>query len=179
MSASTLRTAALLFTTFTHGCAQRPPEYSSMYTDLVGSACRTEKQDDETGASVERCPGLAGYSLMVHRDDDRVSVTVVDPDAKPHPLDYWNVITRGFSHTGKKAEWRVLKQGDSVKPVALIVRVEAREGDPPKTRSYLAVAKITSEEVCVTRKIEPAVTANEMARRAADVAANERCITSP
>jgi hypothetical protein len=168
----------LLMAGVMQACAQAPAEYASVYTDLSGSACRIEKEDKETGASVERCSGVAGYSLLLHHDDARMSITVISPDGKQHPLDYWNVITRGFSKTGAKAEWRVLKRGNSLTPVALIVRVDASEGEPPKKRSYLAVAKITPQETCVTRKVEPAASANEIARKAADSASAEACIAS-
>jgi hypothetical protein len=42
--------------------------------------------------------------------------------------------------------------------------------------SYLAVAKITATEVCVTEKIAPGPRANEDARRAADAASNKPCL---
>jgi hypothetical protein len=66
-----------------------------------------------------------------------------------------------------------------VVPTAIIVRVVASERenpDAPKKRSYLAVAKITPERICVTDKIEPAADANQRARRAADGSADKACL---
>jgi hypothetical protein len=45
--------------------------------------------------------------------------------------------------------------------------------------SYLAFAKITSNEICVTDKISPGPKANEDARRAADAAASKPCLKQP
>ena len=152
---------------------------TSIYTDLSGNECRTIKEDKETGSSIQRCPGVAGYHLIVADDDSRMSVSVVTPDNKEHPVDYWNVIAKSFSSLGKKAEWRVVKAKGAVTPIALIVRVDASDQtnlESPKTRSYLAVAKIHEGEICVTDKIKPAKNANEAARHAADDAINRPCL---
>src|SRR4051812_26301558 len=86
-----VRTLGFCAAVTTHACAQHRGGYDSLYTDLSGADCHSEKEDKETGASVERCPGIAGYALLVQNDDDRASVTVVSPDGTQHPLDYWNV----------------------------------------------------------------------------------------
>ncbi len=108
-----------------------------------------------------------------------MSITVVTPDNREHSLDYWNIITRSFSSLGDKAEWRVVKRNGKITPIALIVRVDSSEQknlNAPKKTSYLAVAKITPEEICVTDKISPTVDANEQARQAADNSANKACL---
>lgn len=154
-------------------------QITSIYTDLSGNNCKIIKEDRETGSSVRRCPGVGGFHLLIADDDSRMSISVVTPDRKEHPLDYWNVITRSFSSLGNKAEWRVIKHQEKIAPIALIVRVNAYEhGDlaSPKNKSYLAVAKITAGEICVTRKIGPTVNANEQARRAADHSAKQLCL---
>jgi hypothetical protein len=154
------------------------PSPDSVYTDLSPARCRTTKVDKETGSSVQKCPGVAGYSLLVEDDDARQSVTVLTPDGRRHPLQYWRVVTTAFSTVGDKAEWRVERKGGKVVPIALIVRVYANENpDAPDERtSYLAVAKITPEKVCVTEKIKGGATANEDARRAADASAAKPCL---
>jgi hypothetical protein len=93
-------------------------------------------------------------------------------------LNYWQVITSAFSTLGEKAEWRVTKTKGKLMPLALIVRVNASENpdDAKKVTSYLAVAKITAQKICVTDKINPGRTQNEEARRAADSAATKACL---
>jgi hypothetical protein len=151
---------------------------TSMYTGTSGKGCRTIKTYPETGDSVWRCPGVAGYQLEIEEGDVRMNIKVVAPSGKKSDLNYWGVITSGFSTLGDKAEWRVQKVKGKTVPIALIVRVNASENPeaPEKTTSYLAVAKITPQKTCVTDKIGPSATANEEARRAADSSANKPCL---
>ena len=146
----------------------------SVYTSLAEADCRLVEKDEETGATSSRCPGTAGYALLVHDWDARMTVDVVAPDGRTHRLRYSGVITSAFSSLGPRAEWR-MRDG---KPVALIVRVNAFEDPetPDRAVSYLAVAKITAREVCVTDRIPPAANANEAARRAADQSASRPCV---
>ena len=148
------------------------PAAASLYTDLA--RCKTVETHEEGGGSVQRCAGVAGYALLVEDEDSRQSVTVVTPDGKRHPLNYWQVVTNAFSSLGEKAEWRVEKKGGQVRPYALIVRVYASENPerPEQQTAYLAVAKLTANEVCVTDKVK----SNEEARRAADAAASKPCL---
>lgn len=109
---------------------------------------------------------------------------MISPNGKKHQLEFWSVISSAFSHVGEKAEWRVTRNQGKVVPIALIVRFTASEssGDtskPTSLISYLAVAKITPQKVCVTDKIAPSSTANEGARAAADVSGNKPCVELP
>lgn len=146
---------------------------SSVYTSLVAADCRVIEVDEEAGGSVSRCPGAAGHALKVLESDLRMSIDVVTPDGKEHPLNYWGVITGNFSSLGPRAEWR-MRGG---RPIALIVRVNASEDpeDSSRLTSYLAVARITPREICVTDRIGPAPDANVAARAAADRSAGRTC----
>jgi hypothetical protein len=159
-------------------CSAAAASQASVYTLLTSHACRTVKTGGELGGSTQRCPGVAGYSLLVEDSDERMSVTVVAPGGKQYPLEYWRVVTTAFSSVGDRAEWRVERQGRRVAPFALIVRVDAHD-NPDKVEkftSYLAVAKITPQQICVTDKIMPGPNANEEARRAATVARSKPCL---
>ena len=159
--------------------AQGQLQTSSVYTDLAGSSCTLVEEHKVTGATVHRCRGVSGWNLLVLYDDQRMSVTLVGPNRKEHPLDYWDVVTQGFSSLGSKAEWRVRRGNGTIKPVALIVRVKASEAQQDgltKKSSYLAVAKVDSERSCVTHKISAGPNANDRARQAADKSPNEACL---
>jgi len=167
-----------LAVTATGVCAQNT-KATSVYTSLSAGRCQVVKTDGETGGSTRRCPGAGGYSLLVLDDDERMSVTIVSPDKKEYPLEYWSVVTGAFSTLGAKAEWRVVKEKGKIVPIALIVRVNATtEENPgkPQKKSFLAVAKITSDSVCVTEKIDFVSNANQQARRAADGSAAKACL---
>jgi hypothetical protein len=147
----------------------------SAYTSLGEAECRLLEQDEETGGTTSRCPGTAGYALLVHDWDARMTVDVVAPGGRTHRLRYSGIITSAFSSLGPRAEWR-MRNGQ---PVALIVRVNAFEDPetPDRATSYLAVAKITAREVCVTDRIAPTTpNANEAARQAADRSASRPCM---
>lgn len=151
----------------------------SVYTNLAPKFCRTLKSaSDEADSYTGRCRGVAGYNLIVEEGDLRTNIKVVPPRGAEKSLELWSVVSGAFSSLGPKAEWRMTRRNGKLVPVALIVRYNASENteEPNKTTSYLAVAKITSGEICVTDKISPGTTANEDARRAADTADTKPCL---
>jgi hypothetical protein len=159
-------------------CAQNAGP-ASLYTTLSGKNCRAVKRVEETGASVQMCGGAGRYALFVLDDDSRMSLTVLSPDKKEHPLDLWTVVTKSFSTLGPRAEWRVVKANGAVTPVALIVRVNANiqeDPDRPRRKSYLVVTKITAEETCVTDTVDASPNANARARQLADASARKNCL---
>ncbi|HEU4835309.1 MAG TPA: hypothetical protein VFS90_12865 [Pyrinomonadaceae bacterium] len=147
----------------------------SVYTPLGEKQCRTIKTAEAGDEGYEgRCPGTAGYTLLLSEGDLRQNITVITPERKQHSLELWDVISGGFSSLGPKAEWRL----KASVPVALILRYNASEDpdNPDKRTSYLAVAKITPTEICVVDKISPGPTANEDARRSADASSTKSCL---
>jgi hypothetical protein len=150
----------------------------SVYTPLSGQRCTTTKEDKRHGSFIKACPGVAGRRLLIALHDERMSVTVVTPDDKEYPLNYWDGITTGLSRLGMLAEWRVIYRDGRVTPLALIVRVYAEDTDsrPAKKTSYLTVSKLTPSEICVTDRIPAGTSANEQARRAASVSAGRACL---
>ena len=147
----------------------------SVYTPIGEKQCRTLKSAEAGDDGFEaRCRGAAGYSLILSEGDLRQNLTVITPKGKEHSLELWSVVSSGFSSVGPKVEWRLA----NAKPVALILRYNTSEDAeaPNKNTSYLAVAKITATEICVTDKISPGPKANEDARRAADAASTKPCL---
>jgi hypothetical protein len=149
---------------------------TSVYSSLSG--CKLVKTGQDW--SVQACRGVGGYNLQLEYDDSRESITVYGPDRQKHALELWQVVSSGFSSVGKKAEWRMATRNGKLVPVALIVRFDASENpaDSSKVTSYLVVAKITPEKICVVDKIAPSATANEEARRSADASADKPCYQS-
>jgi hypothetical protein len=161
----------------TASCARAQDQgASSVYTTLAEGQCTLETEVKETGSTLHRCPGAGGWGLLVADDDARMSVIVLSPKGVKYPLNYWDVITTGFSTLGPRAEWRVLRRDEAVEPFALIVRVNAKEGEAGQQKSYLAVARIGPDRTCVIARIEPGPGANEAARKAADGARGATCL---
>jgi len=151
----------------------------SVYTPLGDKQCRKIKSAEAGDDGYEgRCRGTAGYSLLLSEGDLRQNITIITPRGTQHSLDLWNVVSGGFSSVGPNAEWRLARQKGKLVPVALIIRYNASEDpeSPNKLTSYLAIAKITPIEICVTEKISPGPKANEDARRAADAASTKPCL---
>lgn len=161
----------LLLIVVVAGCnpAQAREGITSAYTALSGKACRPVQQDTETGASTSRCPGIAGFTVLVLNSDERASISVIAPNKHVFPLNFWDVVAPSFSTLGKKTEWRVVERHGKKVPIALVVRihtVDQADLDHPKPLSYLVVAKISDNEACVTHKVDGALAnANDEARK--------------
>ena len=150
----------------------------SVYTPLTPDACTTVAMDD--GGSAQRCPGTAGYALLIYEDDLHQTVDVVASGGAAYPLDYWSVVTSAFSVVGERAEWRVEGTGRRARPVALTVRVTAQTGEEPvRYTSMLAVARVSAAGACVTDVILASADMNARARRAADRSAGRPCLVRP
>lgn len=158
-----------------------PGPIESVSSSLAPVSCTKETDpSDPDGTNYLACPGTAGYRLIVRRvDAGRRSIDVVDVSGKATPLNYQEFVTRYMCTLGEKAEWRVTKDSNGKDvPIALIVPVLAHEDNetPEKvTRTYLAVAKITSRETCVTATIPAASKPEAEVLRVADNARGSAC----
>jgi hypothetical protein len=99
---------------------------STLVTSLTAPACVVLDVQTEGGNSIQRCPGILGYQLLVLDSDSRMSITVVDPKGRQWPLAYDQVITPYFSSLGPQAEWQVLQSDAGGPSMALAVKVNAR-----------------------------------------------------
>lgn len=186
-----LTTAAVLLcvSLIVCGCAARedagstrpPAQIESVSSSLAPASCTKETDpNDPNGTTYLACPGTSGYRLIVRRvDAGRRSIDIVDQSGKASPLDYQEFVTRHMCTLGETAEWRVTKDSDGRQiPIALIVPVLAHEDDenPEKvTRTYLAVAKISRQETCVTGTIPEGSKPEAAVLRAADAARSSAC----
>jgi hypothetical protein len=149
-------------------------------TDLGEQSCRKDfDKNDPNETPYLVCPGVAGYSLIVRRvEAGRQSIDVLDASQYVSPLNYQDYITRHMSSLDGKAEWRVATKDGKQFPIALIVRVQAHEDKEnldKVTRTYFAVAKIGSAEVCVTDRIPEATKTAAEIHRTADSAQQSQC----
>lgn len=155
-----------------------PDKIDSIYTELSDTKCKTlESNPDEGGSYVGECAGVGGYKLQVLEGDLRQTVNIVQSaSGNKWELDFWS-IKIGFSAVGEKAEWRVIKNGKTVKPIALIIRYNLSENpeDSAKITSYLLVTKIDGETACVTDVVKPSKDQNAKARQLADNSTGKPC----
>lgn len=148
-------------------------DWHSQYSNLTPPDCRTVSSDDQGSRS--RCLGPAKYQLELLASD-REDVNLIYPSGKVHKLKLIQTVGNGFSHLGKKAEWRFTSGTNE--PSALILRFNVAEdtSNTGASTSYLVVSKITSSEACVTAVIKPSAAANELAREHSEQATNRPCL---
>jgi hypothetical protein len=145
---------------------------TSVYTNLDDKSCKTLESDASGAGSYRgRCPGIGGYKLDLLEGDLRQTINVIAPSKKTFELNFWSFYS-SFSAIGQKAEWRM--KGKT--PVGLIFRYNvSNPEDSAKTTSYLMVAKVTKNEVCITDVVNPSKTQNAEAQKLADAAAGKPC----
>lgn len=161
---------------FTLAACIRSTHLESAFSPLGDSECHLVSEDQETGASRTRCPGIRGFSVLVLYDDQRMSATLVDDKGQEHRLDYWNTVTGSFSSLGNRAEWRLSQGGTTSRPVAFIV--EVKESTSNGEQSRWAVTKITDAETCVVARIVSEPGALQSARKLADTSSRLPCLPS-
>ncbi|HEY0488783.1 MAG TPA: hypothetical protein VGD30_04650 [Telluria sp.] len=149
-----------------------PPAYAAtITTDLHGKACTILSFDRETGAATRQCTGVAGYKLLVHDEDGRTSIDVVPPARRTLPLNFWDVVSNGYSTVGRKAEWHMAKRHGKLVPVGLVVRVDTVDTvalDRYQRGSLTTVTRIGDDAACVVFKTN---TASKQASRRVRAAA--------
>lgn len=145
---------------------------TSVYTNLDDKSCKTLESDSSGAGSYRgRCPGIGGYKLDLLEGDLRQTINVIAPGNKKFELNFWSFYS-SFSAIGQKAEWRM--KGKT--PVALIFRYNvSNPEDSTKNTSYLMVAKVTKNEVCITDIVNPSKTQNVEAQKLADAASTKPC----
>ena len=148
-------------------------------TPTEGKQCKTVSHDRETGDTVKRCPGVNGYSLLVHNSDDRASISILTNDGTALPLNFWDTVTPTFSTLGAKVEWQIESTTGANKPVAIIVRVntvDQADVSKPRPVSFTVVARILPGDACVIGKISAQKSNAERAARALARTPDAKCI---
>jgi len=151
---------------------------TSIYTDF-DKQCRPLQEPTDTDLTLLwRCSGAAGHRLLFEWDDDALTATIITPRGKKFDLGMSELFAehKAYASLGAKAEWRVKQQHGTVVPVALILRIDPWTDGITHEPSFLAVAKITKQQICITDKIAPGARENEEARRVADRAAYKPCM---
>lgn len=137
---------------FTSG---QPGHAATLTTDLHGKACKILSFDRETGAATRQCTGVAGYKLLVHDEDGRTSIDVVPPARRTLPLNFWDVVSNGYSSVGRKAEWHMVRRHGRLVPVGLVIRVDTVDTvalERYQRGSLTTVTRIGDDAACVMFK---------------------------
>lgn len=153
---------------------------ASLYTELHGKRCKTLERDPGSGASTRQCPGVGGYSVLVHEARAQTSVDIVTPKGAHYPLEYWEVVTPGLSRVGRMAEWRVEQRNGKVVPTALLVRLDAGnsvlEGPREAAGSIITAARIARDGACVVYQGDGALKTADTTARSAAAEPGRKCL---
>lgn len=152
-----------------------PAHTTTLTTSLHGKSCKIVAFDRETGAATRECRGVHGYTLMVHDEDGRTSVDIVPRGGRALPLNFWDVVSGGYSTVGRKAQWHLVRRNGKMVPVGLVVMVNANEAVAPdryQRKTLAAVTRIGDGSACVVYRIDAASEA--AARRIRAAATNPR-----
>ncbi|MBN8502790.1 MAG: hypothetical protein J0M19_16855 [Sphingomonadales bacterium] len=146
--------------------AAAPAKTISRYTTLKD--CKLVDAREGEDWSVSRCPGLAGYTVMVNYHDARDDLALRRANQKDVELNLVSLAGGGFNTLSDTIEWRGADAGDGFRPTALIVRNAAvRDPDQPdKPTSLLVVVDLAQQ--CVIAQVKPQPGQNEAARAIAD-----------
>lgn len=161
-------------------CPPAKAATASIYTDLHGKACKTIEFDPQTRISTRRCVGVGGYSLLVHEANAQTSIDIVTPERAVLPLEYWEVVTPGLSHVGRKAEWRVTVRNGKLVPQALLVRLntgnEELQGPRLSPGAIITAARIARDGACVVYQGDAAARGADDKARAAALDPRRKCL---
>lgn len=164
---------------FAHAGSSQAASMTTQSTPTGGAECVNLSYDRETGDSVKRCPGISGLALIIHRSDDRASLSILTREKATLPLNFWDTVTPTFSTIGPQAEWQLETVHGKKRPVAITVRVDTvnqKDVASPRPVSFIVVARIHDNEACVVGKI-PARQANAaQAARALAIAPGSKCL---
>ena len=170
---------AVILMLFSAGSLAQAKKIESIYTDLTVQTCKELESAREDGILYRgECKGVSGYKLIVLESDLRQSLNFVGRNGFETELNLWLTITAPqYSYLGKKAEWRVVRKGKKVRPIALILRFNAYENpnNPEKAESYLVVVSIETDYACITNVVKPMKNQNVKARELAD--AGKPCLS--
>lgn len=171
---------SIMLVFFSISFSAQSKKIESIYTDFSDKNCKELKSDPDNGILYRgECRGVGGYKLVLLESEHHQMLNLIAPDGDEIELKMQ--ISAAPTSLGKKAEWRVRREGKKIIPVALIVRMNVFD-DPDNrenAKSYLIVTKITKDAACVTETVEPAVkNQNLKARQLADSAVEKACSES-
>jgi hypothetical protein len=120
---------------------------------LGGTRCKLSLNSEAPDESIQRCPGISGYTIIVIDADGRMSLTVVAPDNRKYPLNFGEVVTRKFSRLGQRARWFFPRMGRRTAPTALSVKLYENDGMTPNETEINVVTRIRNGDTCVVGRV--------------------------
>jgi len=158
----------LLFLTFSMlmGEEKTSPLNSSSYTSIEERDCTT--LDSDNIGSVQECESFENIGVKVVVGDSRESIILTRKE-REYDLELLSTFKNIFSSFGSTLEWRhELINSKNIKGLIIPLNMSDDSENLDKTSTYLVVAKITTDKICVVAKIAPQKEQDEIAREILD-----------
>jgi len=168
----------LLFLTFSMlmGEEKTSPLNSSSYTSIEERDCTT--LDSDNIGSVQECESFENIGVKVVVGDSRESIILTRKE-REYDLELLSTFKNIFSSFGSTLEWRhELINSKNIKGLIIPLNMSDDSENLDKTSTYLVVAKITTDKICVVAKIAPQKEQDEIAREILDTDEGLPCLKS-
>ena len=147
---------------------------TSSYTSIDQKDCIT--LDSDNIGSVQECEFFENIGVKVVVGDTRDSLIFIR-NKKEYDLEFLSTLKPLFSSFGLNIEWRHERENPkNIKGVIIPLNMSGDSKNLDKTSLYLAVTKITNDEICVVAKIAPQKEQDEIAREILDTDEDLPCL---
>jgi len=148
--------------------------FTSAYTSIDEKDCLT--LDSDNLGSIQECEAFRDIRVRVVEGDIRQSVTLTHNN-KEYILNFQSIVNSDFSTLGSKIEWRYeIGNPDNIEGLILQLEVNDDPDDLDSVTSFLAVSKITENDICVIGKVLPQEKQHELARDMLDNSSKMPCL---
>ena len=168
--------STLLFLTFSTMMAEDKtnPLNSSSYTSIEQKDCIT--LDSDNIGLVQECESFENIGVKVVVGDIREGI-ILTRKGREYDLELLSTFKNIFSSFGSKLEWRhTLTNAKNIKGVIIPLNMSDDSEKLDETSTYLVVAKITADKICVVAKIAPQKEQDEIAREILDTDEGLPCL---
>jgi hypothetical protein len=155
-------------------------EFESITTTLSSSCEKYGSKEGTYFDYIVKCKGVGDYHLIYSNGFMSDELSLLTPTGDKIRLDLWAKIKNpSHSVVNQTVEWRIIREKEKIKPIALIVGAGASS---PRTHdgkggSYLVVIKLTNSANCITDFVDrTSKDAETIARKLADDSTNRLCL---
>lgn len=150
---------------------------TSSYSSIDQRDCVT--LDSDNLGSVQECEPFGHIGVKVIEGDMRQSIVLMQ-NRKEYDLDFTKLFSASFPTLGSQIEWRhELGKPENVKGMIVKLDVHDTYDNFAKVHSYLLVAKIMKQKICLVAKILPQRHQNKLAREILDRNKPLPCLKKP
>lgn len=136
---------------------QPPTEKTSgrEWRDIIGTGLSGEGCKPAIGENDEKtriCKGVEGYSLLIKGKETQPQISLVAPDGKRHPIEYWDPADAGYREIYSGVTWVVVNTPKKTISLEFYLAIEPRQ-DYAQWGRYEVIARVSPGPVCVVGSV--------------------------